>query len=235
MEGITLASRYKAHLFVSRAEKIMGLFKKLADVARANLNNLLGEMEDPKKLAEQAIIDLRESKKKAQSLLVTVAGALKLAEEKLKTLPEQAARLALKAENFLRNNDEISAKEMLREKQDIDHQIKMTEQEIDENRRAKESLRRGIEAIDDKISNLQSSSSVEAGQREIMKEDAFATFARMEEKIESKEFDVAALNELMEGVEKKADSSLAAAKFDEYSDPQELEKELEAIKRKIKE
>lgn len=124
---------------------------------------------------------------------------------------------------------------MLREKQDIDHQIKMTEQEIDENRRAKESLRRGIEAIDDKISNLQSSSSVEAGQREIMKEDAFATFARMEEKIESKEFDVAALNELMEGVEKKADSSLAAAKFDEYSDPQELEKELEAIKRKIKE
>lgn len=78
----------------------MGLFKKLADVARANLNNLLGEMEDPKKLAEQAIIDLRESKKKAQSLLVTVAGALKLAEEKLKTLPEQAARLALKAENF---------------------------------------------------------------------------------------------------------------------------------------
>jgi phage shock protein A len=209
----------------------MGIFKKLTDLARANLNQFIGQLEDPKKLAEQMMIDLREGKKRAEGLLITVTASLKSADDRLKTLPEKVAHLTHKAEDFLRNSDEESAKIALKEKQDLDHEIASLQAEITENTKAKESLKHSIKAVDDKISNLQSSSSIDASLHELNKEDAFSTFARMEEKIEAKEFEVAALNELLLEVEKNIKQKRKA--FDKHSDPEALTKELEMIKKKI--
>lgn len=211
----------------------MGIFKKFGDMARANINHLLGQMEDPKKLTELAIVEMQESKKKAEALLITVTAALKTAEEKLRTLPEQASLLTMKAENFLRNSDETHAKAALREKHVLDVQIKMLEQEIAANAAAQASLKTGIKSIDEKISEMKSSSSVNASLRELNKADAFDTFARMEEKIEGKEFEVEALNELVSDLEKNNGVKKAHDNFDKFSDPDVLEKELAAIKNKI--
>lgn len=211
----------------------MGIFKKLGELARANLNHVIGQLEDPKKLADQAILDLKESRQKAERLLISVTASLKMAEEKLRPLTDKAALLMRKAEDFLKNSDEISAKEMLREKQDIDFAIKNLEQEIDENNQTKIAISRGIKALEDKINNLKSSSSLRSSEEAIHRDDAFATFARMEEKIESKEYEVLALNELLAEYD-KGEPKKAAPSFDKHSDPAALEKELAAIKKKIK-
>ncbi len=214
----------------------MGFFKKFADMARTNINHLIGQLEDPKKLADQAILDLGANKKKAERLLISVTEALKAADAKRSPLLEKAVALTKKAEDFLRGNNDVSAKSALLEKQRLDQEIQALEQEIDENTKAKDAINRGIKALDDKINSLKSSSTLKASQDAVHNEDAFATFARMEEKIEAKEHEVAALQELIEVFEKHEVEVKAPKKsYDRHSDPDALEKELAAMKRKINE
>lgn len=212
----------------------MGFFKKLGDLAREGMNQLIGQMEDPKKLNELAITELAAKKKKAEAMLITVMGAIKRGQEQVSRLPAEIGELAARAEAYVKNADDIHAKDTLKQKQDLEWNLANLRTEIATNNQTKESLLRGIKAIDDNISSLKSSGSIAASKQHLEKEDAFNTFARMEEKIEAKEYEVTALKELQDLLEKKdAAGEKPAATFDKHSDPEALEKELQAIKKKF--
>lgn len=213
----------------------MGIFKKFADLARANINSLIDQLEDPKKMAHQAIFDLEESKKKAQQLLIKTMAAKKMVEAKIIRLGQDAAGLAQEAERFLMNNREEDAKGALAKKNAALEEEAFAQQQVEQETKTISIINRGILAIDEKISSLKANASVVAGKNVLEKDDAFATFSRMEEKIESMEFEVQALNELLASEEKKDVEAkpTAPTSFDKHSDPAALEKELSAMKKKL--
>lgn len=207
----------------------MGIIKKLGDVARSSINALLNQLEDPKKLSELAIFELEESKKKAQSLAISAKALLKSQEKRVDQLKSAIAEIQAQAEQFLQNSDENAAREAIAKKQALVHEQESLSKNIMNEHNELSTLERGLKAIDAKINSLKATS-IASSQSEIEKEDAFTTFARMEEKIETSEHELAALKELL-AMEKSAPPEIST--FDQHSDPAALEKELAAMKKKI--
>jgi phage shock protein A len=212
----------------------MGIWKKISDLARANLNQLLTELEDPKKLADQTVLDLEESKKKAKALLVKAMASTKMAQLQQENLQNQMSALKELALGLLQQGNESKAKEILVKKQEIEQEVKRHEQELTQEQHNIETLNRGLAALTQKISAFKSSSSIKASTHYIENEDAFNTFSRMEEKIENSEAELWALNELLkESDQKETSSIIPEASFDKHSDPAAIEKELLAMKKKL--
>jgi len=68
----------------------MGIFNKLSTLLRSNLNDLIARAEDPEKMLNQIILDMRDQLTKAkQEVAVAIAD-----ERKLKAQAEEEARLA---------------------------------------------------------------------------------------------------------------------------------------------
>ncbi|HEX8392191.1 MAG TPA: PspA/IM30 family protein, partial [Longimicrobium sp.] len=68
----------------------MGIFQKLSTLVRSNLNDLIARAENPEKMLEQVIIDMREQQTRAKQEV-----ALAIAEErKLKSQVEAEAKQA---------------------------------------------------------------------------------------------------------------------------------------------
>lgn len=209
----------------------MGIFDKLKNLTKANLNNLINQLEDPKKMAEQAVLDLEESKKKALNLLIKAQASTKLLEQKMLNLRASASELLTLAENALKKADEDEARKVLERKQKITEEKQYYETELLEQQKTIEVIKRGLKTIDEKISELKLSAK-NIAKDAINKTDAFDNFARMEEKIEMSEHEMAALNELFLQEETKKDAEKPTS-FDKHSDPEALEKELLALKKKI--
>ncbi|HXW52913.1 MAG TPA: PspA/IM30 family protein [Myxococcota bacterium] len=212
----------------------MGLFKKLGDLARSNINAFLDQIEDKKKLSEQAILDLEDSKKKAKKLLISAMASLKLADLRKAELEKKIGQLVADAEQALTQNNEENARVILAEKQALLVEIETLAEQIAKERAAISALNQGLLAIDKKVANLRTSMTLSAGRDEIENEDAFATFSRMEEKIDFAEHEVQALNELLAESEKSEQDPKPPATFDKHSDPIALEKEIAALKTKLK-
>lgn len=211
----------------------MGFFKKLGDLARSNINNLLDQMEDPKKMAELAIIELEEGKKKAQTLLIRSQSRIRLLEQKMLKLRDDAAQLLKEAEILLTQSDEEKARAVLEKKQTLTQEKSFYEQELKTEEQAVATIKRGLLAIDEKVKELKLSAK-NIGMNIIQKADAFDGFARMEEKIEMGEHEIDALKELFElDKHPKKEADELTASFDKHSDPEALEKELLAIKKKL--
>lgn len=208
----------------------MGIFDKLKNLTKANLNNLINQLEDPKKMAEQAVLDLEESKKKALNLLIKAQASTKLLEQKMLNLRASASELLTLAENALKKADEDEARKVLERKQKITEEKQYYEAELLEQQKTIEVIKRGLKTIDEKIGELKLSAK-DIAQTTINKTDAFDNFARMEEKIEMSEHEMAALNELLTSEEAKKPETLIS--FDKHSDPEALEKELLSLKKKI--
>lgn len=212
----------------------MGIFKKIGDLVRAEVNSLLDRIEDPQKLADLAIIELEQNKKKAAGLMISAMASLKKAKERAQKIPGEISALLEESERYIKNADEERAKHALGLKLQLDQEQKILASQIAHEQSAITTIEQGLKALDDKISRLKNSAAIDASKKQLEDEDAFATFARMEEKISMSEHEIAALKELLDTESNDAASSRATASFDKHSDPQDLERELQALKNKLK-
>lgn len=154
----------------------MGLFKKFSDLVRSNINSWLDQAENPQKLAELAISEAEQSKKKAYELLIKSTAALNLGENRLKDLENK--------------NNPAFAQEITTTKTEIAHQQQVIN-----------TIKRGLKSLDLYISNLRTQASQLSN--ELEDNHAFDTFERMKTKIESSELEVEALKELLAEAEQE--------------------------------
>ena len=83
----------------------MAIFARLADLLKANINDLIDKAEDPEKMLKQIIIDMEEQLDKATQGLGTVMASERQIKKQLETaqadskLWEDRAKTALKAGN----------------------------------------------------------------------------------------------------------------------------------------
>ncbi|MGH7552687.1 MAG: PspA/IM30 family protein [Longimicrobiales bacterium] len=179
----------------------MGIFSKLSQLLRSNINDAIARAENPEKMLNQVLIDMREQLAKAkQEVAVAIADERKLRaqteeEQKLANDWEHRAVLAVRE-----NRDDLAKQALLRQQEHAERAINLDEtwqRQSQETERLKEALRQLNEKIEEakRKKNLLIAKQKRALAQKRIHEtmaglndrSAFETFDRMAEKIEETE------------------------------------------------
>jgi phage shock protein A len=193
----------------------MGIFDRLTTMIRSNLNDLISSAENPEKMLNQLVLDMRSQLAKAKQ---QVAAAI-ADEKRLQAQAEQEKKLAEDWEKramlaVQEGRDDLAKQALLR------HAEHMTNaQQLDETWRKHaaetESLKNSLRTLNDKIEEAKRKKNIliarqrraEAQQRihetmsSMSDKSAFETFERMSERIEHNERKALANVELSEELE----------------------------------
>lgn len=193
----------------------MSLFKRIANVVRSNVNDVLDKAEDPKKILDQTILDMQKEHKNAKQKLVETMTLLKQSEKQAVTYGDQAKDWEQKAMSALKAGDEGLARQALAEKQktetmaietktgteqqkkfteELKTNVKMLEQKIEEAKKKRDELVARLKAAE--LKKTQANMNDGGAPDAVSDSSAFDTFDRMVEKIERSEAEVEAHAEL---------------------------------------
>src|SRR5580704_8530490 len=190
----------------------MGIFSRLAQLIKSNLNDLISRSEDPEKMLNQLVLEMstqqNEAKKQVASSIADEKKLAKQVEQELAkaTEWEQRAMMALK------NGNEELAREALARKREHDGIAVQYQEQWTKQKTAVENLKRTLRALNDKIEEAKRKKNVliarkkrAEAQRAIQETmsgmqdtSAFETFDRMAERIDRMEAEAEAGAELQE-------------------------------------
>jgi len=97
----------------------MGILERLSRLVRANLNDLIRRAEDPEKIIEQALEDMRATLRNARMEVAEAMAELKRLEREQQNYAEQARAWEQKAAEALKSQREDLAREALKRKQQV--------------------------------------------------------------------------------------------------------------------
>lgn len=179
----------------------MGIFSRLSQLLRSNINDAIAKAENPEKMLNQVLLDMREQLHRAkQEVAVAIADERKLKaqveeEQKQANDWEQRAMLAIRE-----GRDDLAKQALLRQQEHAERAMALHEtweRQAAETEKLKESLRQ----LNDKIEEAKRKKNLliarqkraEAQKRiadtmsAMSEKSAFEAFARMETKIEDNE------------------------------------------------
>jgi phage shock protein A len=179
----------------------MGLLDRLSSLLRSNINDLISRAEDPEKMLNQILVDMRGQLVKAkQQVAAAIADEKRLrdqadAEFKQAAEWEQRAMLAVKE-----SRDDLAKQALLRQSEHASHGAQL-EQTWEQHRMETEKLKNSLRDLNDKIEEAKRKKNLliarqrraQAQQRihetmsSLSEKSAFEAFARMEERIEQNE------------------------------------------------
>jgi phage shock protein A len=221
----------------------MGIFSRLAQLIKSNLNDLISRSEDPEKMLNQLVLEmstqLNEAKKQVASSIADEKKLAKQVEQELAkaTEWEQRAMMALK------NGNEELAREALARKREHDGIAVQYQEQWTKQKTAVENLKRTLRALNDKIEEAKRKKNVliarkkrAEAQRAIQETmsgmqdaSAFETFDRMAERIDRMEAEAEAGAELQE----EYSGDVLASKFAQLEKTHGADEDLVALKRKM--
>ena len=190
----------------------MGLFDRLSTLIRSNLNDLISRAENPEKMLNQLILDMRTQLAKAkQQVASAIADEKRLAsqaeqEKKLAEEWEKRAELAVRE-----NRDDLAKQALLRYNEHVQGAVQLQETWV-KHREETEKLKASLRQLNDKIEEAKRKKNIliarqkraEAHKRiqetmgAISDKSAFETFERMSEQIEHEERKLIAAAEVNE-------------------------------------
>jgi len=179
----------------------MGLLDRLSQLLRSNINDLISRAEDPEKMLNQILVDMRGQLVKAkQQVAAAIADEKRLrdqadSEYKQSAEWEQRAMLAVKE-----GRDDLAKQALVRQGEHASHGAQL-EQTWETHRLETEKLKASLRDLNDKIEEAKRKKNLliarqrraQAQQRihetmsSLSEKSAFEAFARMEERIEQNE------------------------------------------------
>ena len=195
----------------------MGLLKRMSDLIRSNVNDVLDKAEDPRKILEQTILDMEGEHKKAKKMLLETLTLLKQSERQRDGHQKSSQDWENKAMAALKAGNEDLARQGLAEKAKVDELLKEAEQGVAQQRAYTDELKRSLSELESKIDEARkkrdeliarlSAAELKKKQADMQqggleKRDAvrdtgpFDTFDRMVNRIENSEAEIEARQEL---------------------------------------
>lgn len=218
------------------------IFKRISDVLAANLHEMIDRVEDPERMARQIIREMEDNIRIAEEGVIDAITSEKQLLNDLEHQRQQAALWRQRAEEALRAHQEDLAREALLRKREHDQilttlapaweaaqraseqlkdQLHALEAKLDEARRKRSTLAARQRAVEARDYLDQTMGSLQAGM------DASANFARMEDRVAAMEARLAAKAEL------RRDKSQLERKFEDLQVAKEVDSELEALRKKM--
>ena len=179
----------------------MGLFDRLSGLLRSNINDLISRAEDPEKMLNQILVDMRSQLAKAKQQVATAIADEKRLRDQADGEYRQGADWEKRAMLALQEGREDLAKQALvRQSEHMTH-AQQLEQTWETHRLETEKLKNSLRDLNDKIEeakrkkNLlvarqrraQAQKRIAETMSSLSEKSAFEAFARMEERIEQSE------------------------------------------------
>ena len=192
----------------------MGIFDRMGKVIQSNLNSLLDKAEDDKKLIELNLDEMDEQIKAGhQEVVQAVAAGETAPQESGATRQADVARWEKRAELALKSSDEALAREALKQKKRVTSELENVDKARSDQREAALRMKDELERMKEKLAQLKmrkgtmvaraAQSRGGSGAEQLGSKggsSAFDNFRRMEEKIEGREAEGAAMAEVEEAL-----------------------------------
>lgn len=193
----------------------MGVFQRLSDILKSNINDLIDKAEDPEKMVKQIIIDMQEELNKATQNYGKAKASERLAEKKYLEAKRVSDNWEEKAKSALAAGDQELAKKALAKKVKADEEVASYKEMYDSISNQTEAIGNQVEVLKDKLDSAKSRqamliarSQMADTQKSLAKttggfdaSSACEKFDRMEEKINRKEAEAAAYTEIAAGMD----------------------------------
>lgn len=187
----------------------MGIFSRIADVFKANVNDALDKAEDPEKMLKQMVLEMEQSVNKATLAVAQAIANEKGLERKLEKARKDQVEWEQKAVQALQASREDLARQALERKSVADRNIADLEPIFEQARVTSNKLRQQLDQLKSKLeearnrqSTLIARSQAAKAQKQIAQSfsgvgtDAFGKFDKFEGKIEKLEAEATAFEQL---------------------------------------
>jgi phage shock protein A len=221
----------------------MGIFSRLAQLIKSNLNDLISRSEDPEKMLNQVVLEMSNQLVEAKKqVAVSIADEKRLAKQYEQEAAnsqewERRAMMALRA-----GNEEL-AKEALARKREHDELATTYQDQWTKQKTAVEQLKKALRLLNDKIEEAKRKKNVLIARKKraeaqraiqdtmsgLRDQSAFETFDRMAAKVDQIEAEAEAQGELAE--EYTGDSLVS--QFRQLETTHSADDDLVALKRKM--
>jgi phage shock protein A len=221
----------------------MGVFSRLAQLIKSNLNDLISRSEDPEKMLNQVVLDMNnqlvEAKKQVAASIADEKRLAKQLDQEVANAQEWERRAML----ALRAGNEPLAKEALGRKREYDELAATLKDQWTKQKTAVEQLKKALRLLNDKIEEAKRKRNVliarkkrAEAQRAIQEtmsglrdQSAFETFDRMSQKIDQIEAEAEAESDLAE----EYTGDTLASQFQQLERTHSADDDLVALKRKM--
>jgi len=187
----------------------MGIFSRIADIFKANINDVLEKAEDPEKMIKLMVIEMQEALTKSTSALAQAMGNEKRLERQYLQFQSSSEDMQKKAMTALKAGNEPLAKTALVKKSQVDSQALQYKQMYESASATTAQMRSQVDKLKAKLdearmkeSTLIARSQHAKAQTQIAKslggfdDNAFAKFDKFEEKVLKSEAEAQAFTEL---------------------------------------
>ncbi|MBQ8296155.1 MAG: PspA/IM30 family protein [Ruminococcus sp.] len=191
----------------------MGIFQRLSDLLKSNVNDLIDRAEDPEKMVKQIIIDMQKELSKSTQAYGKAKASERLAEKQYQNAVKISADWESKAKSALAAGDQELAKKALAKKVKADEDVANYKEMYDTISSQTDAIGDQVEVLKSKLEEAKSRqamliarSQMADTQKDLAKNmggfDASSSidkFNRMEDKIIRKEAEASAFTEIAAG------------------------------------
>src|SRR3954447_23589030 len=221
----------------------MGIFSRLAQLIKSNLNDLISKSEDPEKMLNQVVLDMNNQLVEAKKqVAASIADEKRLAKQFEQEMAH-AAEWERRAMMALRAGNEELAKEALSRKKEHDQLAETYKDQWQKQKTAVDQLKKALRMLNDKIEEAKRKKNVLVARKKraeaqkaiqetmhgLKDQSAFETFDRMAGKIDQLEAEAEAQTELSE----EYSGDVLASQFANLEKTAGADDDLMALKRKM--
>ncbi len=220
----------------------MGIFSRIGDILKSNINDLIDRAEDPEKMVKQIIIDMQKELSESTQALGKAMAAERTAKNQYDTAAAKSAEWENKAKAALSVGNETLAKTALENKVKADKSTAQYKEMYETISTQTDTIRTQVEVLKSKLEEAKSRQAMliaRSRMADTQKDLAKATggfdpngasekFDRMEEKIMQKEAEAQAFTDI--AAENNADFSNTADQFEKIENDSKVNSELERLK-----
>ena len=185
----------------------MGILQRFGDIMKSNINALLDKCEDPAKMVDQTLLDLRKDLADVKKETASVMADEKNAKRKLDENDAEIKKYTTAAQNALKSGNEIDAKTLIARKQQLEETRTSLQSTYDvahanaeKMRQMHDKLTNDIESMETRKDAIKGKVATAKAQAHINTDASMAAFDRMEAKANKMLDEANAEAELNEGV-----------------------------------
>ena len=235
----------------------MGIFDRMGKVISSNVNNLLDRAEDDKKLLDLPVEEMEEQLRRGRQEVISAVASEKQLKKRVAELEADTEKWDKRAELAMKAGDEDLARDALKQKKRVSTEAQNAEKARQEQATQALNMKAELERMDQKLEELRLRKGTIAARSEQAKagggseglgarggSSAFDNFRRMEDKIEGREAEAAAMREVEEAVGGGKKHDDLEAKFRDLERGKapggsggassEIEEELAALKKRVR-
>lgn len=186
-----------------------GIFTRMADIVKANINELLNKAEDPEKMIRQMILEMEEAVNKATASVGTAVANEKRLERQYSDKQDQIESWQKKAEVAVSSGEDDLARRALERKASIETSAEDLHSALEESRRTSAQLKQQLMQLKTKLDEARTRQGALIARKRAAEarkhiaqgmsglgDDAFSSFDRFRQRIEAEEFEAEAHEEM---------------------------------------